>query len=280
MSSTSPSPGRSSPRAIAEAHGVVPSRSLGQHFLVDPNLAAAIVADAGVGPGMSVVEIGAGLGSLTVSLADAGAQRVLAIEFDRALVPALREVVADRAAVEVLEADVTKIAWPSVLSGASWIACGNLPYNVGTSIVLDLLEHAPMVDRLVVMVQREVADRLTAAPGDEGYGPTTLRVGYRSRAEFVRRVPASVFWPRPAVASAVVRMTRHSRPPADIDEGRLFRVIDGSFAQRRKTMRAALRRLEVDDAEAVLARAGVAPTARPETLSLDAFAAVAAALPA
>lgn len=215
-----------------------------------------------------------------MALADAGADRVLAIEFDRALVPALREVVADRPAVEVLEADATKIAWPSVLPSAPWICCGNLPYNVGTSIVLDLLEHAPMVDRLLVMVQREVADRLTAVPGDEGYGPTTLRVAYRAAAEAVRRVPASVFWPRPAVASAIVRMTRHGRPTVDVDDRLLFRVIDGSFAQRRKTMRAALRRLGVDDAESVLARAGVASTARPETLSLDSFAAVAAALPA
>jgi 16S rRNA (adenine1518-N6/adenine1519-N6)-dimethyltransferase len=227
-----------------------------------------------------VVEIGAGLGSLTVALADAGADRVLAIEFDRALLPALRDVVAERAVVEVLEADATKIVWPSVLHGAPWICCGNLPYNVGTSIVLDLLEQARMVDRLVVMVQREVADRLTALPGDEAYGPTTLRVAYRAAAEVVRRAPASVFWPRPAVASAIVRMTRHGHRPVDVPEQELFRLIDGSFAQRRKTMRGALRRLGVDDAEAVLARAGVASTARPETLSLDVFAAVAAAIPA
>jgi 16S rRNA (adenine1518-N6/adenine1519-N6)-dimethyltransferase len=205
---------------------------------------------------------------------------VIAIEFDRALLPALREAVADRPAVKVLAADATKIEWSEVLDGGGWICCGNLPYNVGTDIVLDVLDRATMVERLVVMVQREVAERFVALSGAPGYGPTTLRIAYRAEAEILRRVPADVFWPRPSVASAVVRMTRRERPPVAVDEALLWRVIDEAFAQRRKTMRSALRRLGVAEPEQVLAAVGVAPEVRPETVDLEAFAHVAEQLPA
>src|SRR3954454_3187312 len=278
-SSTSRSPG--SPRALLARHGVEPSKALGQHFLIDPNLASAIAADTGAGPGDAVVEIGAGLGALTIALAERGAERVLAIEFDRALVPALRSVVADHPGIEVLPADATKVDWGAVLDDGPWIGCGNLPYNVGTAIVLSLLERAPMVRRLVVMVQREVAERLVAAPGDpEGFGPTSLRVAYRADATIVRAVPASVFWPRPSVASSVVRFERLGRPPVHVDEAVLWRVVDEAFAQRRKTMRAALRRLGVDDPDPALAHAGVDPSARPQELDLSSFARIAEAVPA
>ena len=249
--------------------------------MIDPNLAAAIAADTGAGPGDAVVEIGAGLGALTTALAERGAERVLAIEFDRALVPALRSIAADHPAIEVLPADATKVDWRAVLDDGSWIACGNLPYNVGTTIVLSLLERAPMVRRLVVMVQREVAERLVAAPGaPEGYGPTSLRVAYRADATIVRAVPASVFWPRPSVASSVVRLARLDRPPVDVDEPALWRVVDEAFGQRRKTMRGALRRLGAEAPDAVLAHAGVAASARPQELDLAAFARIAEALAA
>jgi 16S rRNA (adenine1518-N6/adenine1519-N6)-dimethyltransferase len=215
-----------------------------------------------------------------VALAEAGASRVVAIEFDRALLPALHEAVAGRPAVEVLAADATKIAWNDVLDGGRWICCANLPYNVGTDIVLDVLEHAPMVERLVVMVQREVAERFAAFPGDDGYGPATLRATYRATTKIVRPVPADVLWPRPAVASAIVRMTRRERPVVDVDERRLWLVVDEAFAQRRKTMRSAVRRLGLSDPEAVLAAADVSPDARPETVGLEGFARIAEALPA
>jgi 16S rRNA (adenine1518-N6/adenine1519-N6)-dimethyltransferase len=236
--------------------------------------------DAGVGPGDRVVEIGAGLGSLTVALADTGAARVLAIEFDRALLPALRAVVADRPSVEVLAADATKMAWPAALGGGAWVCCGNLPYNVSTDIVLDVLERAPMVERLVVTVQREVADRFAAAPGARVYGPTSIRIAYRATVEVVRAVPREVFWPRPSVASSVVRITRLDRPAVDVDEQRLWRVVDEAFAQRRKTMRAAVRRLGVEDPDALLETTHVPAGARPEELALGEFARIAEALPA
>ena len=163
------------------------------------------------------------------------------------------------------------------------MCCGNLPYNVGTSIVLDVLERASSVARIVVMLQREVADRLAATPAQrEAYGAVSLRVAYRARAEVIRHVPPEVFWPRPAVGSAIVRLERLANPPVDVDETRLWSVIDTAFAERRKTMRNALRRLGLSatEAEATLAVAGVDPTARPETLDLGAFARVTEALPA
>ncbi len=217
---------------------------------------------------------------MTRALADAGAERVIAIEFDRALVPALREAVGDRPAVEVLAADATKIGWSELLGAGPWICCGNLPYNVGTDIVLEVLAHAPMVARLVVMVQREVADRFAADPGDPGYGPSTLRAEYHATVEVVRRVPADVFWPRPTVASAVVRFERRVEPRVGVDERRLWRIVDEAFAQRRKTMRSAARRVGVADPDDVLAAAGVPADARPETVPLEGFARVAEALPA
>lgn len=224
-----------------------------------------------------MVEIGAGLGSLTVALADAGAE-VLAVEFDRRLMPALEEVTADLPRVRTLHADAMKLDWRSELGDVrGWTLCANLPYNIAVPLVLDTLADVPAIDRWVVMVQREVGERLAAAPGDEHFGAASLRVAYRATASVVRRVPAAVFWPRPKVDSVVVRLDRLSAPPVDVDEGSLWRVVDGAFAERRKTMRNALRRLGLDaeTADEVLAGAGVAPRARPEEIGLEGFAAIA-----
>jgi 16S rRNA (adenine1518-N6/adenine1519-N6)-dimethyltransferase len=268
----------SASRALARRHGIRPSKALGQHFLIDPNLARAIVADAGVRPGDRVVEVGAGLGSLTVALADADAE-VLAIELDRALLPALGEVVGER--VRLLRADASALDWPAVLRGDGWILCANLPYNVATPIVLDVLSKAPMVERLVVMVQREVAERLAAGPGDPAYGIPSVRVAYRATATLVRRVAPSVFWPRPRVGSAVVRIERLHAPAVSVEEEALWRVVDAGFGQRRKTMRNAIRSLGLpaDEADALLVSCGVDPGIRAERLGLREFASIAEALP-
>jgi 16S rRNA (adenine1518-N6/adenine1519-N6)-dimethyltransferase len=267
-------------RALAERHGIRPRRSLGQHFLIDPNLARAIASDAGVGPGDRVVEIGAGLGSLTRALADTGAE-VLAIEVDRALIPALEGSVTGNDRVRVHRADAMTFGWLDLLDDGPWVLAGNLPYNVATPLVLETLERAPQIRRLVVMVQREVGERLVAAPGTEAYGVPSLRVAYRARATLVRRVPPEVFWPRPKVASVVVRLDRLERPPLDVDERHLWRLVDAAFAERRKTMRNALRRLGVerDRAGALLAAARVDDAARAETLSLEDFGRLAATVP-
>ncbi|GIU98034.1 MAG: ribosomal RNA small subunit methyltransferase A [Actinomycetota bacterium] len=254
-----------------------PRRSLGQHFLIDPNLARAIVADAEVGPGDRVVEIGAGLGSLTVALARAGA-RVLAIEVDPRLVAALRTTVGDLPGVRVLATDATRLqTWTGSLVDGPWTLCANLPYGVATPIVLGVLERVAPIRRLVVMVQREVAERLVAGPGEPAYGAPSLRVAYHARAALLRRVPATVFWPRPAVESAVVRLDRRDRPPVAVEAEPLWRVVEAGFAQRRKTLRSALRRLGADP-DRVLAEAGVAADTRAEQLDLEAFARLAAAL--
>ena len=169
-------------REVARRHGIRPTKSLGQNFLIDPNLARAIAAEAGVGPGDRVVEVGAGLGSLTMALAATGAE-VLAIEFDRALIPALTEVVGSAENVRILHADATKLDWASTLGDAgAWTLCANLPYNVAVPVVMEVLASAPAVQRLVVMVQREVGERLAATPGDQHYGAVSVKVAYRARA--------------------------------------------------------------------------------------------------
>jgi 16S rRNA (adenine1518-N6/adenine1519-N6)-dimethyltransferase len=267
-------------RYLARRHGIRPTKSLGQHFLIDPNLASAIAAEAGVGEQDHVVEIGAGFGSLTVALAATGAD-VLAVEFDRRLVPALEEVVTGLRQVRVLHADAMKLDWGDELGAGPWTLCANLPYNIAVPLVLDTLVGVPAIERWIVMVQREVGERLAANAGEEHFGAASLRVAYRASASVVRRVPASVFWPRPAVDSVVVRLDRLGSPPVAVDERLLWRVVDEAFSERRKTMRNALRRLGLDgeEATAVLEACGVTPNERPERLDLPAFAAIAERVP-
>jgi 16S rRNA (adenine1518-N6/adenine1519-N6)-dimethyltransferase len=263
-------------RDLAARHGIRPSRSLGQHFLIDPNLARAIAVEAGAAPGVRVVEVGAGVGSLTVAVAAAGAE-VLAIEFDRALEPALREVVGDLPRVRVMAEDAMRLDWDAALGGGTWTMCANLPYNIATPLILDLLERVPAIRTFVVMVQREVGERLVSRAGEEAYGAVSVKVAYRARARTVRRVPPSVFWPRPGVESVIVRLERWDAPPVAVEPQQLWRVVEAGFAQRRKTLTNALLRLGVDRGRAadVLARSGVPPRARAEELDLDALARVA-----
>lgn len=267
-------------RALAERHGIRPKRSLGQHFLIDPNLARAIAADAGVGQGDRVVEIGAGLGSLTRALAEAGAE-VVAVEVDPSLISALEESVSGLDRVRVLHTDATDPEWQDALDGDGWVLAANLPYNVATHVVLDTLRDVPRVGRLVVMVQREVGERLVAGPGEPAYGIPSVRVAYRAEGTLVRRVPPSVFWPRPNVESVIVRLVRRDEPAVAVDEHRLWAVVDAAFGERRKTMRNALRRLGVagEVADELLGAADVDPSARGETLSLEEFARIAGSLP-
>jgi 16S rRNA (adenine1518-N6/adenine1519-N6)-dimethyltransferase len=220
-----------------------------------------------------VVEIGAGLGSLTLALARAGAE-VLAMEVDPRLAPALHEVVGSIDGVRVLIGDALSADWTSVLAGADhWMVVANLPYNVSVPVMMRLLTTAPSVERMLVMVQREVGERIAATPGDPQYGAVSLRVAYRADARVVRSVSRSVFWPQPNVDSVLVRIAR--RPPdVDVDEAGLMRMIEVAFGQRRKSMRGALMRLGLDGpgAEAVLGHCGISPLARPEELGLAEFA--------
>jgi 16S rRNA (adenine1518-N6/adenine1519-N6)-dimethyltransferase len=254
---------------LLERHHVRPSRALGQNFVIDPNTVRRIARLAGVGPGDRVVEVGAGLGSLTLALAETGAS-VTAVEADRYLVPVLRSVVKGRDAdVEVVEGDAMHLDWPALLGDDEWVLVANLPYNIATPLVLDLLEQAPGITRMLVMVQREVAERLAAGAGDPSRGGVSVKVEYFASRKVVGRVPASVFVPRPRVESALVRLDRHARPPVDVDRVHLFRLVETGFGQRRKMLRRSLSGVVTPEC---FAGADIAPEARPEELDLDAWA--------
>jgi len=252
---------------LLERHQLRPSRALGQNFVTDPNTVRRIARLAGVGPGDRVVEVGAGLGSLTLALAETGAA-VTAVEADRYLVPVLRSVV-DGTGVDVVEGDALRVDWGALLGDGRWVLVANLPYNIATPLILDLLEGAPGIDRMLVMVQREVAERLAAPPGAPGRGAVSVKVEYWASSALAGRVPPTVFVPRPKVESALVRLDRHVQAPVDVDRAALFRLVESGFGQRRKMLRRSLAGV-VDSA--CFAEAGVAPEARPEELSLEEWA--------
>jgi 16S rRNA (adenine1518-N6/adenine1519-N6)-dimethyltransferase len=243
---------------------LAPRRDLGQNFVADPNTVRRIAALAEVGPGDRVVEIGAGLGSLTLALAETGAE-VTAIEVDRGLVAVLREVVAGLDDVTVVEADAMRLDWTSSLAPHDgWTLVANLPYNVATPLVCDLLDEVPAISSMLVMVQREVAERLAAGPGSKQYGAVSVKVAYWADARVVGRVPATVFVPRPNVESALVRIDRHQ--PPDVDPSVLFGLVRDAFGHRRKMLR---RSLADRVTPAQFEIAGVSPEDRPERLGVD-----------
>ena len=267
-------------RELLTEHGLSPSRALGQNFVADPNTVRRIANLAGVGPGDRVIEIGAGLGSLTTALAETGAD-VTAVELDRHLLPVLRSVV-EPLGVRVVEGDAMSLDWRRVLGGQAagagqdaWSLVANLPYNVATPLVLDLLAHVPEIDRMLVLVQREVAERLAARPGSKAYGIPSVKVAYWADAEVVGRVPPTVFVPQPRVESALVRLRRLGHPPVDADPERLFRLVEAGFGQRRKMLRRSLASLVEPSA---FERAGVRPEARAEELGLHDWARLAEAV--
>jgi 16S rRNA (adenine1518-N6/adenine1519-N6)-dimethyltransferase len=272
-------------RELLADNDLRPSRALGQNFVADGNTVRKIARLAGVGPGRRVIEIGAGLGSLTLALAETGAA-VTALEIDRHVLPVLRAQV-EPVGVRVVEADALRVDWPSLLSDGQgegapatpppgWDLVANLPYNVATPLVITVLEQAPTVDSLLVMVQREVGERLAAAAGDEAYGAVSVKVAYWADASIVGRVPASVFIPRPKVESVLVRLVRHPRPDGaagSVSYQRLFAIVRAGFGQRRKMLRRSLDGVVAPEA---FEAAGVAPTARAEELGLDAWGRLAA----
>ena len=252
-------------RDLLGRHGLAPSRAMGQNFVVDPNTIAAMVRAAELAPDDSVVEIGPGLGSLTQALA-AEVDHVLAVEADRHLLAPLAEVV-DAPNVEIVHADATSSEWRTRLGAADqrWALVANLPYNIAVPLLLDLLDNEPRIETYTFMVQREVADRLVAPVGTKAYGIPTLKVAYWCEARIVRSVPPTVFYPRPKVSSAVVRLVRHPAPAVDAEPDRLFALIRTAFGQRRKMLR---RSLAAHLTPAHFAHASIEPTARPEQLAL------------
>ena len=254
--------------ALLVEHGLEPSRALGQNFVADANTVRRIARLADIGPGDRVLEIGAGLGSLTLALAETGAA-VTAIEVDRHLEPVLRSVV-EPVGVTVVHVDATEADWDEILGGvAPWSLVANLPYNIATPLVLDLLDDVPAITSMLVMVQLEVAERLAARPGNRTWGLPSLKVRYWGEAAIVGKVPASVFIPRPRVESALVRIVRRSEPAVPGDADALFALARQAFSQRRKMLRRSLAgRADAD----VFATADVRPEARPEDLDLDEWA--------
>jgi len=267
--------GRAQAAAQLDARGLAPRRSLGQNFVVDANTVRRIARLADVGPGDHVVEVGAGLGSLTLALAETGAT-VLAVEIDQHLVPILRENTATLSNVTVLHGDAMTIDWHAVLSGAPrWTLVANLPYNVATPLIADLLDGVPEIASMLVMVQKEVGERLVARPRTEAYGAVSVKVAYWATGELVGTVPPSVFLPRPNVDSALVRLVRRPTPAVDtsISADTIFSLVRTGFGQRRKMLRRSLALLvSVEQFE----RAGIDPTARAEELDVEAWGRLAA----
>lgn len=250
---------------LLEDEGLGPSRALGQNFVVDANTVRRIARIADLAPGAPVVEIGAGLGSLTLALVETGAE-VTAVEIDRHLLPVLRRIVEPHG-VRVVAGDALELDWSSVLAGHDrWDLVANLPYNVATPLVLDLLDDVPAIGRMLVMVQREAGERLAASVGDPAYGIPSVKVAYWATAQVVGRVPATVFVPRPKVESALVRITRRPAPATDADPERLFALVRAGFGQRRKMLRRSLAGLVTPEA---FAAAGVRPEARAEELGVE-----------
>ncbi|MEE3251410.1 MAG: 16S rRNA (adenine(1518)-N(6)/adenine(1519)-N(6))-dimethyltransferase RsmA [Actinomycetota bacterium] len=263
---------RTEARGLLDRFGIRPKRSLGQNFVVEPNTVRRIAELAGVGLGDRVVEVGPGLGALTLALLETGAE-VTAVEIDEVLVDVLEEVAGDHGSLRIVHADAMGVDWESLLGAGPWTLVSNLPYNVSVPLVCDLLDDVPAIVRLVVMVQLEVADRLVASPGDDAYGLPSVKVAYHAEARKVGRVPPSVFLPRPRVDSALVDVVRRPEPLVAADPEVLFRLVRAGFAHRRKMLRGALRGI-VD--EAGLVAAGVDPTLRAEDLDLAQWAAIAA----
>ncbi len=261
--------------ALLDEHGLHPKRSLGQNFLADPNTARRVVARAELPAAAPVLEIGPGLGSLTLALLDAG-HDVVALELDDRLAEVLRTVVGDQVRIESGDAMTVDLAALLAPPPSPRACVSNLPYNVAVPVVVRLLEEADAVERILVMVQREVGERLAAGPGDPQYGAVSVKVAYFAEAQVVGLVPPTVFVPRPKVDSALVRLRRRPEPPVSVPSADdLFALVRAGFAQRRKMLRRSLASVLGDATPDVLAAAGVAPTARAEALGLDDWAALA-----
>ncbi|MFD4368378.1 16S rRNA (adenine(1518)-N(6)/adenine(1519)-N(6))-dimethyltransferase RsmA [Rhodococcus sp. NPDC058521] len=270
-------------RSLAEEFGVRPTKQLGQNFVHDANTVRRIVAAAGVGRSDTVLEVGPGLGSLTLALLDV-VDRVIAVEIDPNLAARLPATVADRASdladrLTVVEADAMRVL-PEQIPGEPTALVANLPYNVAVPVLLHLFSELPSLRTVLVMVQAEVADRLAATPGSKIYGVPSVKANFFGRVRRAGSVGRVVFWPVPKVESGLVRIDRYEQPPWPVDDAsrrRVFGVVDAAFAQRRKTLRAALAGWAGSSVEAErrLVAAGIAPSARGETLDAAAFVALA-----
>ncbi|MCC8100517.1 MAG: 16S rRNA (adenine(1518)-N(6)/adenine(1519)-N(6))-dimethyltransferase RsmA [Clostridiales bacterium] len=273
-------------KPLLARHGFHFSKSMGQNFLIDPAVPQAIAEASGADETTGVLEIGPGIGALTVQLAQRGA-KVVAVELDSALLPVLAETLAEYPNVEVVPGDIMKLDLEALVKehfgGLTPIVCANLPYNITTPVLTRLLESG-LFASVTVMIQREVARRICAAPGSGDYGAFTLLCQYHADCQLLFEVEPECFLPAPQVTSQVLRMTRLDEPPVTVtDEGLLFQVIRASFAQRRKKLLNGLAsafrgRATKEELADILRACGYGETVRGEELSLAQFAAISEAL--
>jgi len=269
-------------RSLASTLGVRPTKRRGQNFVIDPNTVRRLVRVAAVSPDDVVLEVGPGLGSLTLALLGS-AHRVVAVEVDPALASALPATVATYASdlaerLEVVEADALRLT--SLPDPQPTALVANLPYNVSVPVLLHLMALLPSLREGLVMVQSEVADRLAAAPGSRTYGIPSVKAAWFASVRRAGTVGRNVFWPAPNVDSGLVAWERRDPPPVPVSRGEVFAVIDAAFAQRRKTLRSTLKAYAgtAEAAEAALSHAGIDYMARGESLGIEDFARIAEGL--
>ena len=262
---------------ICKRFDIKMSKKLGQNFLIKRGIVDEIVKAADLQEGEPVLEIGPGIGTLTQGLAQSGAN-VTAIELDTRLLEVLDTTLAQYSNVTIVHGDVLKLDVPSIMNNEPFKVVANLPYYITTPIIMSLLESRLPIERLVVMVQKEVALRMVAKPGTKDYGALSVAVQYYTKPDIVLDVPPKSFLPAPAVTSSVIRCVLRDKPPVDVvDEKLFFRVVKAGFAQRRKTFANTMKTtgLSKDRIEELLVKANIDGQRRGETFTLQEFADIA-----
>lgn len=265
-------------RAVLEAHGFSFQKKFGQNFLIDGNVLDNIIDAAGITKDDFVLEIGPGIGTMTQRLCEE-AREVVAVEIDKNLLPILDDTLSTYKNYTVINQDILKVDIKKLADekndGKPIKVVANLPYYITTPIIMGLFESHVPLESITIMVQKEVADRMQEGPGSKEYGALSLAVQYYSNPEIVCEVPPSCFMPQPKVASSVITLKCHEKPPVDCDEKLLFQIIRASFNQRRKTLQNGLSngtRFSKEEIAAAIEKAGFSPTVRGEVLSLEQFA--------
>jgi len=263
-------------RAVMLRHGIVPQKRYGQNFLTNPHVVD-LIADVCADDECGIIEIGPGIGTLTEALCE-HYKKVVAIEIDKTLIPVLADTLSGFDNVKVIEGDAMKLDFNALIAehfpGMPVAVCANLPYYITSPIIMKMLEYGPLFRSITVMIQKEVADRLTSAAGSADYGAITLAVNYRAQVEKVTNVAPSNFIPPPKVTSTVIKMNVLQKPPVDVlNEEKLFDIIKLAFGQRRKTLANALgEKYGKDDVASALEKINIRPDVRGERLSLSDFA--------
>lgn len=266
-------------RDVIRKHDLRADKRLGQHFLLDTNLLQRIVGLAGDLKGRTVLEIGPGPGGLTRALLQSGTERVIAIERDPRCIEALNElVVASEGRLTLIEADALTVDLAAIADSDRLTIVANLPYNVGTALLLRWLDHLQRIESMTLMFQREVAERLTASPRSKSYGRLSVLVQWLCKAERLINLPAKAFVPPPKVASSIIGLTPREQPLAPADKRTLERVLAAAFGQRRKMLRTSLKSL-IPNPLPVLAAAEIKETARAEEIDIEGFCRLSRATP-